>query len=399
MKKTNSYIFLKKEQIGNEEKNVIRVNTSILELIKESFENTIVYELPTSYNKLYAAITYSGTFELNFEKVIKKIDFKLIKVHNTIYFDVTVNDSSKTKCIKYLEKVNEIVVGIENNFEPMFITIISYDSISQYYCNKIYPKLNIFERKLRKLLFHIYTINFGKEYFNKTTDIEFQNKIKGRLKIHGGKEKQEFERIKLYFYSLEYSDIQNLLFTSKWTEIDEKRKEKFLLNNPDLTKLSNDVLKEEFNSICPRSDWDRFFADKICIEDISSILKKVGEYRNQIAHFKFFYESDYLYCNNLLGKLVISIDEAIKITEKVDFNNKNKEQLDEMYDNIKNIINDIQKSIGRIVAETMQSTINSMNTITESLKLSITKFTYNCDKNNNNEADNSKTEDTKNLVS
>lgn len=45
-----------------------------------------------------------------------------------------------------------------------YVDIISYDAISEFYCNKILPKLNTLERNLRKLLFNIYIVNFGKEF-------------------------------------------------------------------------------------------------------------------------------------------------------------------------------------------------------------------------------------------
>lgn len=62
-----------------------------------------------------------------------------------------------------------------------YIVIPSYDFVSEYYCNKIYPKLNSFKRKLRKLLYLIYRAQFEKYYFKKTTSEELQAKVKKKI--------------------------------------------------------------------------------------------------------------------------------------------------------------------------------------------------------------------------
>ena len=61
------------------------------------------------------------------------------------------------------------------------IMVISYDAISEYYCNKIYPKLNELERNLRKLLFNIYIVNFGKDYYKATVSEDLKQKLKVSL--------------------------------------------------------------------------------------------------------------------------------------------------------------------------------------------------------------------------
>ena len=68
--------------------------------------------------------------------------------------------------------------------------IVSYDSVSEYYCNKAYPKLNKLERNLRKLLFNTYTVNFGVDYYQKTVSPDLQKKIKGVIQAKGNEEKK-----------------------------------------------------------------------------------------------------------------------------------------------------------------------------------------------------------------
>ncbi len=84
------------------------------------------------------------------------------------------------------------------------------------------------ERNLRKLLFNTYTVNFGVDYYQKTVSPDLQKKIKGVIQAKGNEEKKQIERLKKFFYSMEFSDIQTLLFTKKWTTVEEESKAEFL---------------------------------------------------------------------------------------------------------------------------------------------------------------------------
>ena len=132
------------------------------------------------------------------------------------------------------KQIAECMEDIQQKFfsscvRERYIDIISYDAVSEYYCNKIYPKLNTLERNLRKLLFNIYVVNFGLNYYKATINEGLQNKakqvvnrdsrkkekdhIKEKYTATTRKEVEEIELLQRFFYSLEYGDIQDLLFT------------------------------------------------------------------------------------------------------------------------------------------------------------------------------------------
>ena len=80
-----------------------------------------------------------------------------------------------------MKEIDKAIIT-NNKLSKNYIIITSYDSISEYYCNKVYPKLNEFERKFRKLLFITYTAQFKKAYFESTTSKELQTKAKEKIK-------------------------------------------------------------------------------------------------------------------------------------------------------------------------------------------------------------------------
>lgn len=254
------------------------------------------------------------------------VSFNISEVIDTIYLTVQVEGRIKAKIIGCLEQIQDKLLSLAE-LNERYIPIISYDAISEYYCNKIIPRLNSLERNLRKLLFNIYIVNFGRNYYQATTSEEFQAKIKSVIHARGNKEKKEEERLKLFFYSFEFNDIQTLLFTPGWTSFDENIKKKFLDEHQDLSKLSDDQLRKAFSEFSIKSDWERFFNKKVNIDKIEEVIEDIRRYRNKIAHFKFFTKSEYLHCEQIMRKLNKAIVKAIQITEEKDFNNKNYEYL------------------------------------------------------------------------
>ena len=123
--------------------------------------------------------------------------------------------------------------------------------------------------------------------------------------------------------------MQSFLFTPNWTSIEENASKVFLSDHDDLSKLTDEELRSAFSQFTPKSDWDRFFSSKIPIDNVTDLIDNIRRYRNSVAHFKYFDGNDYKCCNNMVKQLNKSINEAIKITENVDFAEKNLKMIKE----------------------------------------------------------------------
>lgn len=363
MELQNSYIFLKHpfkedkshyiDENGNQ---VFVVGRNVYSYIKKVFPSiSKVKDFGDFYNKKFTCVVPLNYISYN-------VSFKLTEVTDVSYLDVSVEGKTKSKIITCLEYIQEKILnsGIRENY----VDIISYDAISEYYCNKIFSKLNTLERNLRKLLFNIYILNFGKDYYEATMNDELQKKIKKLINIDGNSEKknnikkyynvnsqnaENIERLQEFFYSFEFRDIQNFLFEVNWTKVEEEAKEKFLSEHRDLSQLSDVELRNAFSSFTPKSDWERFFNDKIQLTDIKDMIEKIRRYRNRVAHFKFFYKKDYDSCNKLILKLNRAILEAINITEEKDFNEKNAEALRKIFSGFSERLNEILEPIKQAI--------------------------------------------------
>jgi len=357
MKLYNSYIFLpnpfRKENIHTaQEEGVIHIglDKSVESYIKQKFPD--IKEINESKNIFKTK--YIDKMVMN----NKNIDVMYIinKVSNTTYLDVFVDGNNKIDLIIALENINSLVLAEDIRNE--YICIISYDSVSEYYCNKMFPKLDKFERNLRKLLFNIYIVNFGKDYYQSTISQELQNKAKSNMHLKGKSEKVQVEQIQQFFYSLDFGDIDKLLFTTSIATYNEKKFNDFLKCNKNLSKLSDDELRKAFNEFVPKSDWNRFFKDKIYIDDIENVINNIRKYRNCVAHAKLFNKNEYDTCNKLVKKLNIAIIKAIEITEEKDFTEKNSNTIGELMSHIISSMNKLGESLAEAITPNIFESIN-----------------------------------------
>lgn len=372
MELISSYIFLKNSYAKQEPEvkqkadgtQVLVLGKNLYSYIKKTFPTiTKVTGYGNSFKNKYSA-------EIQCGKSSCRVDFIITEVVETKYLDVVVQGKTKAQIVKCLEEIQKNLFA--SGVRERYIDIVSYDAVSEYYCNKIYPKLNMLERNLRKLLFNIYIVHFGLDYYRATTTEGLQGKVKGKIgsdssiaksliksnyNVSSRKDAEEIERLQRFFYSLEYCDIEELLFVPHWTNDDEARKREFLKKYADLSELSDEQLREAFAEYTPRSDWERFFCDKITIPNIRQLINQIRLYRNSVAHFKFFYEAEFDECNKLTGQLNSAIISAIKITEEKDFAAKNSENLSKALENVLSTFASFTKSFAEITQKVLTSTV------------------------------------------
>ena len=153
-----------------------------------------------------------------------------------------------------------------------------------------------------------------------------------------------------YLYSLDFGTMKDLLFEKRWTSYDEKKLDKYLTKNKDLSKLSDSELREKMNSIKPSSDWEKLFCNKGIDTDFEKVIGEIGKLRNLVAHNKLFTKDDYLFLKELLEENIKVLNKAILVTEDEDFKRINDEKFNESLQIVKEVVS------------------NSLNTITSSIK-------------------------------
>jgi hypothetical protein len=368
MKKQSSYIFLQHPSKEKKQKNedgtiVIEIGNNVYGFISRTFPSvTSIGDKSDIFDKQFKGDIYACS-----------VIFTIHDVASVEYLDISVEGNTAAKTIGCLEQIQSELFnsGIRN----YYVDIVSYDAISEYYCNKIAVKLNNLERNLRKLLFNIYILNFGENYYKATMSSNLQSKIKSlinstttkeqkdRIKTAynvSSKEAESIARLQQFFYSFELADMQSFLFEPNWTSMDEEEKSMFLSKHSDLSELSDEELRTAFSHFTPKSDWDRFFSAKIPINNITDLINNIRKYRNSVAHFKYFDSDDYKCCSKLIRQFNKAINEATKITEDVDFAEKNTEMIKEALSGLAERMNKIKETIVAEIQRNFEKTIQPL---------------------------------------
>lgn len=360
------YILIKKDKIRkikDKDENVIVIPSSPLMIIKKSFDNVKVNKINSEDEEILRS-NWDGTFLVNDAEITFSI--KEYSKHKLSYLSVYTKVNSISNIESIDEKINKLM---KNNY----IVITSYDCISEFYCNKIYKKLNNFERKLKELIFDIYTFSYGMNYYDRNFSDELKQKVKQMRDKSISTDEKNIEQLKQSLYELDYNDIMKLLFTPKWLLDDEK--DKFnLIEKIDNDNVSSVELKEYIENIRPKSDWDRLFLPQIGeISNIEESIDDLRKLRNRVAHCKFFRKEHYEECLELLKILNKHINKALKIVMNIDFQKLNaqyaSDELHKALGILQESLSVMSKSISNMMLESFkQMTSNITSPITDMLK-------------------------------
>lgn len=319
----NCYIFIKKykskKQDDEQGRHVLTFTKSSYNYIKKAFPTAKrSTELWSNTKKLTLSIS-TDTYSCD-------ILFTIFETSESDYLNINVSGKTRIQIIKCLEDIETKLLS--SGIEKEMIVIHSYDSISEHYCNKLYPKLNMTERNLKHLLFNTYIVNFGKNYLDEIEE-NVRHEAYKNLKAKGSKQNKEIVYLQNLFYSLDYHGLESLLFNERNTEKEKQAKKDFLLKNKDLSKLSDAELRGAFLDYTPKTDWDRYFSQRITDFDVSKAIKTLRDYRNVVAHCKLINKSSYMECKTILKEFNKAICNAIKLTESKDFRDKHKDALND----------------------------------------------------------------------
>lgn len=314
MKLQSSFIFLNNvdRKTTSKNKNDITLPKSIISYIVELFGAT-----KTEKGNLFIKRKY----ECSMDKC--HVLFTISSVGTASYMTISVEGKRNDNIVKCIENIQ--CVFDKSKISDDYIIITSYCAVSEYYCNKLYPKLNELERNLRNLLLHIYILKFDNDFYSHCMDVMSEGTQENVKKVM--RAKSNTKRKQNLFYSMDFGQLQELLFTPKWTDADENKKQKVMDDNSNLSDLTDTELRDLISNIKPKSEWERIFSDKIETDFAQTNIRLVSQGRNKVAHAKLLTNEEYLECNKLIDELNREIEIAISLTEDEEFIRANEEAL------------------------------------------------------------------------
>lgn len=81
---------------------------------------------------------------MEIKNILYEVIFTIYNITRYSYLDICVKGKTTYQVVSALEYIHDKIIG--SDIERDYIMIVSYDSVSEYYCNKAYPKLNKLER-------------------------------------------------------------------------------------------------------------------------------------------------------------------------------------------------------------------------------------------------------------
>lgn len=237
---------------------VIRTyNHDVVSAVKDVFSECDISEEKNHEDGNYTLRFVNGDKNENIKIQITSYD-----INKTSYCSIEIHRKTKKKCVESLADI-ECRMRQSMRKEDSFYFV--FDSVSAYYCEKMYPKIAKFERTLRILLINVYSIAIEKsliEYFSER-----------KIEINKGDE--------TLFETLGFQEIKDILFSERWSEIDA---DKLLNSEVNYGDMSDEDIREVIKNIRPKTDMERFFKNKIIFNERE--LNEIKEVRNRVAHNK-----------------------------------------------------------------------------------------------------------------
>lgn len=278
----------------------------IKNLIKKEFPDLDSSNITVQPSRKVFNLEYSiGT-----EKTTES-DNKDIVYHITVSSDHP-EKSRQAELLEFFHKKYEVVFSQRKEYH----LIVAYDGVSEYYCNKVYPKFQHFERQLRHLVFKIVTKAFGSSWAKKTIEKEMKKRLKNNVNPKDGSSKDDV-LIEQALYEMTLGQLIDYLFYGEerkafFEELDDKYPHKCLKS------MSKEEIIEVIEQARRKSIWNNFLAKEIKIESPVTKLKYIKQKRNHVAHCKFFYIDDYKIASEYLDEYSPEIDQAIENATIID---------------------------------------------------------------------------------
>lgn len=213
-----------------------------------------------------------------------------------IIFHLTIEGSGDEKQqVKVLEELDELIKVINKQCGSPFSINTIWNDVSLYYGRQLYPAISEVENKLRKIIYLFMLKTVGSNWINTNAPQKVQKDIKDVIQKNN-KEEADIQEEWLtyadfitlgYFLTVPYAlkpDVKSLFNELKQYEYNNADSE-----NKSEKKLTADVLKQLSEEYETKSNWDRYFSDKLQGETSGRFMKEwssLYNIRNMVAHGK-----------------------------------------------------------------------------------------------------------------
>ncbi|BFQ95215.1 hypothetical protein [Enterococcus cecorum] len=264
------------------------------------------------------------TFEADHRSVDYSVEMYEVESSKETLFKVTfdVKQEKEEEQILALESADNVLRRINEKIKAFQINTI-WDDVSMYYGRKLYPAIIEVEALLRQIIYLFMMKNVGSKWLKEQSPEEVKKSIKSTLEKNNQSSYPDTD-------ALIYADFVTLgwFFFSKYSLKSDYQTliKKFRENeNMEAEKLTE--LLDQYES---KSNWDRYFADTIAVDDLSDKWNKLYGFRNQVAHTKKITKTDYNAACAIIDELKPAFLQSLQLINTISMTVEESEAVEEV---------------------------------------------------------------------
>ncbi len=264
-------------------------------------------------------IAFSG---INLDYTIMAQDV-VWKKNKEIVFYFTVSTDAKNVLI--LENFDYLLHRINEECGNQFKVNTIWDDVSIHYTNNLYPVMVETENLLRKLIYRFMIKTAGSAWFSNSVPDSVREAIK-----------KNAERNKLavpdvdQLYLTDFIQLGIFFFekyTTKPLNQNAIQELKEIINGKNKTDKSITAFLETYEA---RSNWERYFEEKIEVEDLYKKWQELYKYRNAVAHAKRLHKDEYNTAVKLAKELKAAFEKCIDHIDGLEMTEEEAEAVQEV---------------------------------------------------------------------
>lgn len=278
------------------------------------------------------------------------------RVHEVMFFFCIrgMDDESEEQQLKALECADALIRRIIEQYKIFYINTI-WDDVSIYYGKALYPQIVDIENLLRKIIYIFMIKNSGSKWVEQSIPKEVKESIqktqdKSREKVHN--------MLVDCLYSADFKDLGIFFFANYTHQLDYQKLIRKLKLTENQTKEKIDELIEQYEA---KSNWDRYFSEKIDVENLEEKWRKLYGYRNQVAHSKNIDKDDYDNAIRLIQELESAFNECLEHVNYITLTSEECEAVEAVAEKTieRNLVGEVTSGIRnkKLVYEPLESTV------------------------------------------
>lgn len=274
-------------------------------------------------NDRFSSVTET-TAEADGNKVTYKISLIEVEATGETVFQIEVtaeqeNDDDKAKALDSFDSALLHTNKILNIFQVN--TVLT--EASMYYGRRLYPEISELESLLREIIYLFMIKKVGSEWVKKGAPQKLSDELaKGADKNNLGGIPVADPLMYADFITLLYFFMDRYPLCKDSGELFKQLKNK--------ENLSEDKMAELIEQYEPKSNWERYFSEKLPITDFSKKWQKLYCYRNCVAHTRKITGQDYNGAKKIIDELKPRFTDCLENIDDVKLTREQAEAVEEV---------------------------------------------------------------------